>query len=152
MPTRTLELILAALALLGSFAIHLFFPVIPFVKLDFELSDALAQLTFSIGVFGMAFFYPCIRYIRGPLRPPSSAADRPAFLSLGKHHLGVCNSFAGLLVCRFSVHWGRVRNYFGRAIARDVYGAERLVKINCLSNDVLRDRWTACACRRRVFD
>ena len=55
MPTRTLDLILASLALLGPFAIHLFFPVIPVVKLDFELSDALAQLTFSIGVFGMAF-------------------------------------------------------------------------------------------------
>ena len=55
MPTRTLDLILASLALLGPFAIHLFFPVIPVVKLDFELSDALAQLTFSLGVFGMAF-------------------------------------------------------------------------------------------------
>src|SRR4051794_24601530 len=55
MPTRALDVILAALALLGPFAIHLFFPVIPVVKVDFELSDALAQLTFSIGVFGMAF-------------------------------------------------------------------------------------------------
>ena len=55
MLSRTLDLILASLALLGPFAIHLFFPVIPVVKLDFELSDALAQLTFSIGVFGMAF-------------------------------------------------------------------------------------------------
>ena len=55
MPTQALDVILAALALLGPFAIHLFFPVIPVVKVDFELSDALAQLTFSIGVFGMAF-------------------------------------------------------------------------------------------------
>ena len=41
MPTRKLDLILAALALLGPFAIHLFFPVIPVVKFDFELSDCL---------------------------------------------------------------------------------------------------------------
>ena len=44
MPTRALDVILAALALLGPFAIHLFFPVIPVVKVDFELSDASAQL------------------------------------------------------------------------------------------------------------
>ena len=55
MPTRALDVILAALALLGPFAIHLFFPVISVIKVDFQLSDALAQLTFSVGVFGMAF-------------------------------------------------------------------------------------------------
>ena len=55
MPFRALNIILAALALLGPFSIHLFFPVIPVIKADFALSDALAQLTFSIGVFGMAF-------------------------------------------------------------------------------------------------
>jgi hypothetical protein len=32
MPTRALDVVLAALALLGPFAIHLFFPVIPVVK------------------------------------------------------------------------------------------------------------------------
>ena len=47
MPTRALDVILAALALLGPFAIHLFFPVIPVVKVDFELSDASAQLIFT---------------------------------------------------------------------------------------------------------
>src|SRR6476660_5006409 len=55
MLSRALDLVLAALALLGPFAIHLFFPVIPVVKVDFQLTDALAQLAFSIGVFGMAF-------------------------------------------------------------------------------------------------
>ena len=94
MPSRTLELTLAALALLGPFAIHLFFPVIPFVKVDFELSDALAQLTFSLGVFGMAFS-TLVYGTFGPLRPPSSVADRSLSVSRGKHHLGVCN-----FVCR----------------------------------------------------
>ena len=55
MLSRALDLVLAALALLGPFAIHLFFPVIPVIKVDFQLTDALAQLAFSIGVFGMAF-------------------------------------------------------------------------------------------------
>ena len=55
MPFRALDVVLAAMALLGPFAIHLFFPVIPVVKFDFELTDALAQLAFSLGVFGMAF-------------------------------------------------------------------------------------------------
>jgi hypothetical protein len=46
MLSRALDLALAALALLGPFAIHLFFPVIPVIKVDFQLTDALAQLAF----------------------------------------------------------------------------------------------------------
>ena len=34
---------------------HLFLPVIPAVKDSFGISDALAQLTFSVALFGMAF-------------------------------------------------------------------------------------------------
>ena len=55
MPRRTLNVVLAALALLGPFAIHLFLPLISVVKVDFELSDATAQLPFSIGAIGLAF-------------------------------------------------------------------------------------------------
>jgi hypothetical protein len=44
-----LNALLAGLTLLTPVTIHLFFPVIPVVKADFGLSDALAQLTFSAG-------------------------------------------------------------------------------------------------------
>ena len=43
------------MALITPLAVHLFFPVIPAVKAALGLSDAEAQLTFSIALFAMAF-------------------------------------------------------------------------------------------------
>src|SRR3977135_1909565 len=43
------------ITVIGPLAIHLFFPAIPAVKAAFGLSDAMAQFTFSVAVFGMAF-------------------------------------------------------------------------------------------------
>lgn len=129
MPTRKLDLILAALALLGPFAIHLFFPVIPVVKIDFELSDALAQLTFSIGVFGMAFstlvYGTCAdRYGRRPVL----LIGLFLFL-LGSIISALAGSFASLLVGRLVQSIGAGCGItLARAIARDVYGAGHLVK------------------------
>ena len=65
MPNRPLDVLLAGLTLLTPVTIHLFFPVIPAVKADFSLSDAMAQLTFSVGVFALAFstlVYGCLLY------------------------------------------------------------------------------------------
>ena len=129
MPTRTLDLILASLALLGPFAIHLFFPVIPVVKLDFELSDALAQLTFSIGVFGMAFstlVYGTYadRYGRRPV-----LLIGLLFFLVGSIISALAGSFTSLLVGRLVQSIGAGCGItLARAIARDVYGAEHLVK------------------------
>src|SRR5271156_7186384 len=63
---------LAAISFVGPLAVHLFMPVIPAVKAALGLSDALAQLTFSIALFGMAFatlFYGSLsdRYGRRPV-------------------------------------------------------------------------------------
>src|SRR5512136_2213899 len=55
MKSKSLPVVLASLALLGPFAIHLFFPLIPVIKTAFSLTNAEAQLAFSAGVFGMAF-------------------------------------------------------------------------------------------------
>src|ERR1700761_9553285 len=52
-PGRAFALALGMVAFIGPLAVHLFFPVIPAVKAAFGLSDALAQFTFSIAVFGM---------------------------------------------------------------------------------------------------
>ena len=129
MPTRTLDLILASLALLGPFAIHLFFPVIPVVKLDFELSDALAQLTFSLGVFGMAFstlVYGTYadRYGRRPV-----LLIGLLFFFVGSIISALAGSFTSLLVGRLVQSIGAGCGItLARAIARDVYGAEHLVK------------------------
>ena len=129
MPTRTLDLILASLALLGPFAIHLFFPVIPVVKLDFELSDALAQLTFSLGVFGMAFSTLVYgTYADRYGRRPVLLIGLLLFL-LGSIISALAGSFTSLLVGRLVQSIGAGCGItLARAIARDVYGAEHLVK------------------------
>ena len=52
-PGRAFAVTLGMVAFIGPLAIHLYFPVIPAVKAAFVLSEALAQLTFTIAVFGM---------------------------------------------------------------------------------------------------
>jgi DHA1 family bicyclomycin/chloramphenicol resistance-like MFS transporter len=54
-PSRLFSFALALSALITPLAVHLFFPVIPLVKAELALSDAEAQLTFSIALFTMAF-------------------------------------------------------------------------------------------------
>src|SRR5205085_9136084 len=54
-PSRLFLLSLASIALIGPLTVHLFLPVIPAVKAALDLPDALAQLAFSISLFGMAF-------------------------------------------------------------------------------------------------
>ena len=129
MPTRALDVILAALALLGPFAIHLFFPVIPIVKVDFELSDALAQLTFSICVFGMAFSTLAYgtfadRYGRRPV-----LLIGLSLFSWEASYPTSPGSFASLLIGKLVQSIGAGCGItLARAIARDAYGASGLVK------------------------
>jgi DHA1 family bicyclomycin/chloramphenicol resistance-like MFS transporter len=128
-PGKPFVIVLGLTALITPLAVHLFFPVIPAVKAALGLSDAHAQLTFSISLFGMAFatlFYGSLsdRYGR-----------RPVLLSgLGLFLIGSVVSAvaetANALVA------GRLIQAIGagsaltlvRAIARDAFRAEQLVK------------------------
>src|SRR5687768_1569045 len=100
MRSRTLDIILAALALLGPFAIHLFFPLIPVIKQEFGLADWQAQLTFSIGVFGLAtstlFYGP---YADRNGRRPVLLAGLALF-TLGSVVAGFATSFPVMLLGR----------------------------------------------------
>jgi DHA1 family bicyclomycin/chloramphenicol resistance-like MFS transporter len=105
-------------------------PVIPAVKAGLHLSDSLAQLTFSIALFGMA----------GATLVYGSLADRygrrPVLLS------GLAFFLAGSLASLFAdsavtLVVGRLLQAIGagcgmtlvRAIARDAYGPDKLVKV-----------------------
>jgi MFS transporter, DHA1 family, multidrug resistance protein len=128
-PSRIFSVALGLTALVTPLAVHLFFPVIPAVKVALALSDAYAYLTFSIALFGMAFatlFYGTLsdRYGR-----------RPVLLS------GLALFLLGSVVSAFAptaetLVLGRLVQAIGagcglalvRAIARDAYRAENLVK------------------------
>ena len=128
-PSRSFTISLALTVFITPLAVHLFFPVIPAVKAALGLSDAYAQLTFSISLFGMAFatlFYGSLsdRYGRRPVLLSglglfligsvlSAIAPTPLTLVLGRLIQAIGAGCALTLV---------------RAIARDAYRAEQLVK------------------------
>jgi DHA1 family bicyclomycin/chloramphenicol resistance-like MFS transporter len=127
-PNRVFALALASIALIGPLAVHLYFPMIPAIKAALGISDALAQLTFSISLFGMAFstlFYGSLsdRYGRRLVLLSglglfligsviSALADGVSTLALGRLVQAVGAGSGMTLV---------------RTIARDAYGPERLV-------------------------
>jgi len=128
-PGPRLVLALASISLVGSLALHLFIPAIPVVKTALGLSDALAQLTFSIAVFSMAFstlVYGSFsdRYGRRPI----------LLLGLGLFLIG--SAFSAAADSALTLLIGRLVQAIGagcgvtlaRAIAQDVYGRADLVK------------------------
>ena len=128
-PGPLFGLCLGAIAFLGPLSIHIYFPVIPAVKAAFALSDALAQATFSIAVLGMGV--ATIAY--GSLS--DRYGRRPVLLS------GLCLFLVGSVLSAAAINVpmlvaGRLVQAIGagcgvtlvRTIARDAYGAERLVK------------------------
>ena len=120
---------LGAITLIGPLAIHLFLPVMPAVKTAFAISDALVELTFSVTLFTMAIvtlFYGSLsdRYGRRPV-----LLGGLVLFVLGSALSAFASSVAMLIA-------GRVIQAIGagcgltlsRAIARDAYGPEALVK------------------------
>jgi MFS transporter, DHA1 family, multidrug resistance protein len=128
-PGPLFALALASISLIGPLAVHLFMPVIPAVKAALGLSDAMAQLTFSIALFGMAFatlFYGSLSDRYG--RRPVLLSGLVLFLA-GSAISALANSVLTLVL-------GRLVQAIGagcgvtlvRAIAQDVYGRDRMVK------------------------
>ncbi len=129
-PSRTFALSLASIALMGPLAVHAFMPVIPAVKAGLQISDSLAQLTFSVALFGMA----AATLIYGALA--DRYGRRPVLLS------GLAFFLVGSLASLFAVSVttlviGRLLQAIGagcgltlvRTIARDAYGPDKLVKV-----------------------
>jgi MFS transporter, DHA1 family, multidrug resistance protein len=128
-PSAAFALALASISLIGPLAVHLFMPVIPAVKAALGLSDALAQLTFSIALFTMAF----ATLVYGSLS--DRYGRRPVLLSgLGLFLIGsvvsvLADSIGVLVLGRFIQAIGAGCGVtLVRAIAQDVYGRDRLVK------------------------
>src|SRR5580704_19418898 len=121
---------LAAISFVGPLAVHLFLPVIPAVKAALHLSSSLAQLTFSIALIGMAFstlFYGSLsdRYGRRPV-----LLSGLALFLVGSAVSAAAGSIVPLVLGRLLQAIGAGCGVtLGRAIAQDVYGRDRLVKV-----------------------
>jgi MFS transporter, DHA1 family, multidrug resistance protein len=128
-PGPLFALALASIALIGPLAVHLFMPVIPAVKAALGLSDALAQLTFSVALFGMGaatLVYGSLADICG--RRPVLLGGLVLFLAgslISAAADSVLTLLAGRLVQAIGAGCGVT---LVRTIASDVYGASRLVK------------------------
>jgi DHA1 family bicyclomycin/chloramphenicol resistance-like MFS transporter len=129
-PGPLFNLALASISLTGPLVVHVFMPVIPAVKADLALSEATAQLTFSVALLGMAL----APLVYGPLS--DRYGRRPLLLS------GLSLFLAGSLVSAAAgslttLVAGRLTQAIGagcgvtlvRTIAADVYGPSRLIKV-----------------------
>lgn len=128
-PGPLFALALASISLIGPLALHLFIPAIPAVKASLGLSDALAQLTFSIAVLSMAFSTP----VYGSLS--DHYGRRPVLLSglclflIGSAISAAANSVFTLLLGRSVQAVGAGCGMtLARVIAQDVYGPTHIVK------------------------
>ena len=128
-PGKPFVIVLGLTALITPLAVHLFFPVIPAVKAALGLPDAHAQLTFSISLFGMAFatlFYGSLsdRYGRRPV-----LLSGLALFLIGSVVSAVAETATALVAGRLiqAVGAGSALTLV-RAIARDAFRAEQLVK------------------------
>lgn len=128
-PSTAFAVALAAISFIGPLSIHLFLPALPLVKDTFGISDGLAQFTFSLTLFTMAG----TTLVYGALS--DRYGRRPVLLS-GLTLFLIGN---GLAVAAPTVElfiFGRFIQAIGagcgvalaRAIARDAYGPDKLVK------------------------
>ena len=121
---------LVSMTFIGPLSLHLFIPAMPAVKEDFAVSTGMAQLTMSLAMLSMAFF--TVAY--GGL---SDRLGRKRVL-LGGRGLFTCGAAACMLAPNLPMLFaGRILQGAGagcgvvlaRAIARDVYGQERVAQV-----------------------
>ena len=128
-PGRAFALALGLVAFITPLAVHLFFPVIPAVKVALSLSDAAAQFNFSIALFAMAL--ATLAY--GSLS--DRYGRRPLLLS-GLLLFLVGSAVSAVAATATALALGRIVQAVGagcsmtlvRTIARDAYRAEYLVR------------------------
>jgi DHA1 family bicyclomycin/chloramphenicol resistance-like MFS transporter len=129
-PSAAFALAIASVGLATPLAVHIFMPVIPNIRAAFGITDSTAQLSFSISLATMAFatlVYGTLsdRYGRRPL-----LLTGLVLFVLGSGLCAIANSIEMLI-------GGRLLQAAGagcgvalvRAIARDAYGPDKLVKV-----------------------
>ena len=122
--------VLASITAIAPLALHMFFPAVPAVKADFGVSDATAELTLSVPLFVMAFTTLAYGSLSDRLGRRPVLLCAIALFVVGSLCCVVANSVWMLLAGRILQAAGGAGGIgLARAIARDVYGTERLVKV-----------------------
>lgn len=111
-------------------SLHMFFPALPGVKATMGVDESLAQLTVSLPMFVMAFLMLAYGSLSDRLgRRPVLIGGILLFV-VGSALAAVADSIWLLLAARcVQAAGGACGGALTRAIARDVYGADRLVKM-----------------------
>lgn len=129
-PGPAFAVTLGSITVIGPLAVHGFLPVMPVVRDAFGVADARVGLLFSTTLFVMAFAtlaYGTLsdRYGRRPL-----LVSGLGFFLTGTLLCAIANSFAMLIVGRIIQAIGAgCSGGLTRAIARDAYGTQGLVKV-----------------------
>jgi MFS transporter, DHA1 family, multidrug resistance protein len=129
-PSRWLFAVLALVTFMGPLSLHLYFPAAPAVMVYFESSEAMIQMTVSAPLFAMAF----MTLVFGSL---SDRFGRRRVLLLGILMFLAGSVLAALSNSIWMLVGGRLIQASGgacglalaRAIARDIYGTDQLVKV-----------------------
>ena len=129
-PDLIFLVVLASITLIGPLAIHVFLPAMPEVKKAFAISDAMVGLTFSVTLVVTAF----VTLAYGSLS--DRYGRRPVLLTglilftVGGAVSAVADSVISLIVGRIIQALGAGCGVtLARAIGRDAYGADGLVKV-----------------------
>lgn len=129
-PSTAFAIAIASVGMATPLAVHIFMPVIPGVRAAFNIDDATAQMAFSVSLLTMAFatlVYGTLsdRYGRRPL-----LLTGLTLFVIGGGMCAMANSIGMLIVGRLVQAAGAGCGVaLVRAIARDAYGPERLVKV-----------------------
>ena len=125
--------LLAAITLINPLSIHFYLPALPAIRAAFSVSAATAQLTFSISMFTLAAVTLAIGSLSDGLGRKPVLLGGIALFVAGSAICAVAGAIELLILGRLLQAAGAASGLvLARAIARDVYGLDRLTQIIAL--------------------
>ena len=125
--------LLAAITLINPLSIHFYLPALPAIRAAFSVSAATAQLTFSISMFTLAAVTLAIGSLSDGLGRKPVLLGGIALFAAGSAVCAVAGAIEVLILGRLLQAAGAASGLvLARAIARDVYGLDRLTQIIAL--------------------
>ena len=129
-PEATIFIALVLIAFLGPLSIHLFIPVLPFIRMAFSVSESEAQLAFSLAILSMALATPVYGTLSDKFGRLPVVIGGIGMFTFGSLVAAFAPSIIILIIGRIIQGAGAACGLvLSRAIASDVYGPDRLGKM-----------------------